>query len=285
MISAILSLILCVSATLTGITVTLWRPVSHEGILCAAEQSGYVEALSRELKEEFTAIQDTSGIPAEVSDAFVDELLTREEILSPVEQMFGKGEKEIHFEQYSAAINARIEAYAASLREQGELPLDDAQWEELKEGFPVLVAHYVDLTRDFVQLNGIYSMMGAALAFTAKLIPYLFWISLSLALITVVVLILLWKKKVLFFGYLAGVTSGILLLAPSLYLTVSDFLSRLAMKPLYLKEFLTLWADSILSQWILVGSVCLTVGLLCGILHLVIACWDRRKKEEKDVEI
>ncbi len=284
-ISAILSLILCGSATLVGMTATLWRPVSHEGFLRAAEESGYVEELSRTLKEEYTAIQDTSGIPAEVSDAFVDELLTRDQILFPVEQMFGQGKEEIDYEQYSAAVTARIEAYALSLREQGELSLDDTQWEELKEGFPVLVDHYVELTRDFVQMNGVYSLMGAALFFTARVIPYLFWASLALILITAVLLVLLWKKKVLFFGYLTGVTAGILLLIPSLYLTATRFLARLAIKPLYLKALLTVWAESVLSGWILVGSVCLAVGVLCGVLHLVIGHFDRKKAAERTWEV
>ena len=43
-ISAILSLILCASATLSALVATLWKPVSYSGILSAAEKSGYVDA-------------------------------------------------------------------------------------------------------------------------------------------------------------------------------------------------------------------------------------------------
>jgi hypothetical protein len=116
-------------------------------------------------------------------------------MLHPIRQMFGEAGELIDKSLLQASLTARIEAYASSMRERGELEMSQEEWEEMKANFPQLSAFFVDEMEDAVNLNGVYSPLGSILSFASRLLPYLGWGCAVILLLSGGLLYLIHRKK------------------------------------------------------------------------------------------
>jgi hypothetical protein len=263
-ISAVLSLIFAAALTVLAVVFSLEKPLSKSGVYEAVDACGYTDGVTEKIKEEFELLCETSGVPPSLAHAFVEEELSREEMLHPIRQMFGEAGELIDKSLLQASLTARIEAYASSMRERGELEMSQEEWEEMKANFPQLSAFFVDEMEDAVNLNGVYSPLGSILSFASRLLPYLGWGCAVILLLSGGLLYLIHRKKVLYFVYLTFTAAGLLLGVPAAFLLNGNYVMRLGINPIYLRGLLSYIANSFFHRTLIWGLILLVLGIVCG---------------------
>lgn len=267
-ISAVLSFVLSLSLVLLGMVPALDALASEETWVRVAEDGGYAETLRERLLEKYEFLGQTSGVPASVYRAFLEEELTSSEALLPLLGMFSEETNTVDRDAMTEAFCQRVEEYALSLQLSGELVLSEEEWAEMKADFPTLAEYYIDELVSAVNMSGVFTVMGSALRILKKLILPILLCGAVFGVFSLGLLILIRKKKILYFGYLTLLSSGILLMAPALWLKIGDYAAKLAIEPSYLKELLVALTDIFSEKLLLVGGIFAALGVILGVLAI-----------------
>ncbi len=258
--------------------------VSEACVMKVVDEIGYEELVRENIQESFESLCETSGVPASLTTAFLEEEVTREDILLPILQMFTQETLEPDTETWKEAFSARVEHYAQGLRESGELSVSDEDWEAMKAGFPEMANYFVKEVRASIRLSGLFAPLGSAFSVVAALSPYLTWGSIVGAAFCALLLLLIWKKRVWYFAYVGMTASGILFLLPALLYRAQNYVSRLGIQPIYLKRFLSGIVDLLAQRFLQTGTIFLVVGAVFGILVIVLSLTGGKKKSEANLE-
>ena len=283
---AITSVLLIVLASALCLLMLLWGvrgPLSKEGIFAALEEIGYTESMKELLKADCKSLCQTSGVPEELIASFVEEELVDEIAHYPLEILFEEQEADIDYEAMQSRLAERIGKYARDLRESGKMPLSDDEWAEMEKSFPETASYFVEEIRSSVNLSGIYSMLGSAIDLMNLLIRYLTIGAVFVLLFSLVLLCLVWKRKALVWCYTAFSSAGLLVLVPSALIYIKDFVSRLGLEPVYLKDFVRFEVMSLCHRLMVVGGIALTVGILCGAANWISLLILKQKKKASEV--
>ena len=281
-VSAFLSLVLALSLVLLGILPTLHTLSSSAIWIRVAEDSGYAEKMKEKLLEKYAFLSESSGVPASVCETFLKEQLSADAALAPIMGMFFET-AQFDREAMTGAFCDQVEKYAVSLRESGELKLSEEEWAEMKADFPTLAKYYIDEMSSAVNMGGIFTALGAALRIVQNFVFPVAVIGGLFAVFSLALLLLIHKKKALFFSYLGFFSAGILLTVPAVWLKTGNYVARLGVEPFYLKEMIVSLANALIQKLLVFGVIFLVIGLICGVLVVIF-----RKKtgckagEEKD---
>ncbi len=287
--TAILLVFCATSLCIVSLINSIQKPASPEGILSALEETGYLEGMKQSLGEDCKSLCLTGGIPEELIADFVEEQVVESVAYFPIHQMMGTAEtKAVDYDAMKASLTEKITSFAASLRESGQMPLSDEEWEEMKKGFPETASYFVEEIRTSVQLSGVYSVLGSALGLVERVRPYLFWGALFVLGFSLVLLMKIWKKRVLLCFYTAFASAGFLMLVPSWWVYRVDFVSRLGLEPEYLKRLVRYEVMEVMRALMRRGGSLLAAGLVLGAVSLVLSFWEKKKRglqgEEKAEE-
>ena len=214
-ISFILILILSVSLFATAFMKTLSSALSEQGLFDTLEKAGYADQVREDVLKSFSHLSLTSGVPEDVSRAFLYEDVSDSEILLPLRQIFTEETLEFDTEALTQAFTKRVEAYAEELRASGEIELSDEDFEEMKKSFPETSGYYVRNFRAAVRLSGVYSAFGSLINFVEKLAPLAVKGLIAALAVSALMLLLIQRKGVFFWGY-AGLVSAAVLFLPNL---------------------------------------------------------------------
>ncbi len=281
-VSAFLSLVLALSLVLLGILPALHALSSPAIWSQIAEDGGYAEKMKEKLLEKYTFLSESSGVPASVCEAFLSEQLSAESALAPVMGMFFET-AQFDREAMTAEFCSKVEEYAISLQESGELVLSEEEWTEMKADFPTLAKYYIDEMSSAVNMSGIFSTLGAALRIVQELILPIAVTGGVFAAFSLALLLLIHKRKTLYFSYIGFFSAGILLTAPALWLKAGNYVARLGVEPLHLKEMIVSLFNVLIGRFVTVGASFLVIGLICGVLAVIFCkktgCTVREEKE------
>jgi len=267
-VSVFLSFVLSLSLVLLGILPVLHTLSSSAAWSRIAADSGYAQKMEEKLLEKFSFLSESSGVPASVCSAFLKEQLTSDAALAPVMGMFFETEQ-FDREAMTEAFCRKVEEYAVSLQESGELKLSEEEWAEMKGDFPTLAKYYIDEMSSAVNMSGIFSTLGGALRLVQKLVLPIAVIGGLFAVFSMALLLLIHKKKVLFYSYLGFFSAGLLLTVPAVWLKLGNYVARLGVEPLHLKEMIVSLANVLIQKLMTFGIVFLAVGLVCGVLAVI----------------
>ncbi len=281
-ISSFLSLVLALSFVLFGLLPLLQTVSSADSWLQLAQQSAYAEKMRENLLKKYTFLSETSGVPASVCSAFLEEELPFDLAISPISKMFSDDTASFDREKITEAFCKKVEAYAMSLRESGELEISEEEWTEMKEDFPVLAKYYVDEFSSAMNMSGIFSMLASPLRMVKKIISPVAVAAGIFFVFAFVLLVLIQKKKVFVFGYLGFVSAGILLFAPALWLKMGNYLSRLGVEPVYLKDLIVTLGNTVIQKMLNFGIAYFVLGVIFGILAIIIYKKEKKSKEENN---
>lgn len=279
--SAVLSVILSMSLVILGLLPSLHFLSSADGWKTVLEESGYAEKMKEDLLKQYGFLGETSGVPESVCRSFLEDCLSSELAYSAVLGMFSSESKNFDREEMTASFCRYVEEYAKDLRESGELVLTETEWEEMKADFPSLAKYYIDEMAYALNMSGVFSMMGSALRLLQKLISPILIASSVFAAVSFILLALIQRKNVLFYGYVSAVASGLLLTVPTIWLKTGNYVARLGIEPLYLKEMLAQLTSVMLEKLLFFGILFCAVGILLGVGATVLFLVQKKKKSEK----
>lgn len=283
---SLLSLVLTFSVLLSGLAFLLQRSFCRkEAILEAAENADYRSLFIESMKAEYAPLCTTSGVSSEVTDAFLEEFVTQEIYLFPIERIFTENSEGLDWEAGKALLQEKIYDYALGLRESGELDVTDREWEEIVAGFPTLCDYYITSLREAVMLNGIYDMMGGLIRRIASFLPYL-WAGVAFFAVSCLLLgALIGKVKgflsLLYASFGAG---GLVFTVLPLLFRKEGYIMRLSLDPMYLRAFLHEVIEGMMDSAIFWGALSLLLALICGIGCVAFSKAQRKKKIQNTVE-
>lgn len=280
-ISAFLLIIFSVSLTLALLTLLGSSVLSCETFSDAVEQTGYVQGVREEIRGDFESLCVTTGIPPALAESFLEECVSDEDLLLPILQMDTDETLSHDTAAWNGEFCRRVEAYAVTLQEQGDLELTEEEWEQMKNSFPETANHFISKITGAVRLSGLFSVVGSAVRLVEKLTPYALAASIFLAFCSAVLLVLIQKKNSPLFAYIGFAASGILFLTPAFVLKNGNYAVRMSIEPSYLKGLLVDLNDRLLGGMTVVGTVLFAVAVAFGALNLVLALMKNKCKLEE----
>ena len=281
-ISLFLSLVLALSLVLLASLPVLCTLSSSESWSQIAKNSGYAEEMKETLLKKYAFLNESSGVPNSVCDTFLKEQLSSDAAIAPIMGMFSEPTS-FDREAVTEAFCLKVEEYAVSLRESGELKITEEEWAEMKSDFPTLAKYYIDEMYSAVNMSGVFSSLGGALGIMQKLILPIAVAGGLFAAFSMVLLILIQKKKIFFYAYLGFFSSGLLLTVPTVWLGKGNYVARLGIEPLYLKDIIAAVVNVLIQKLMTFGIAFLAVGLICGVLAIIFRQKTRTKVgEEKE---
>lgn len=269
-IVSLLLLLFSASLSLGLLTLAGGSVLSYECILDATEKTEYTEKLRAEIRDSFESIGRTTGIPSSLTDAFLDECVSDEDLLLPVRQMNTDETLTHDVAAWKQEFCRRLEDYAATLQESGELELTEEEWEQMKASFAETSTHFIGEITDSVRLSGLYSVVGSVMRLMERLKPYVLISCAAFVLLSAVLLVSIGKKNAAFFAYAGFLASGLLFLVPALVLQTGAYVARLRIEPFYLRDLLVWLSDVCLERLAFVGMLLCAAGLLFGAVTLVL---------------
>lgn len=277
---SLLSLVLTFTVLLSGVSFVLQSAFCREeAILQAVRNADYRALFIENMKEEYAPLCTTSGVSGEVTDAFLEEFVTNELALFPIERIFTENTEGLDLQAGKGLLQEKILRYAVSLRESGELNVTDREWEEIVAGFPGLSDYFITSLREAVMLNGIYDLMGSLIRRIASFLPYL-WAGLAFFAVSCFLLgFLIGKKK----GFLSLIyasfgAAGLIFTVLPLLFRREGYTMRLNLDPMYLRAFLHEVMEGLIDKAILWGALCLALALVCGAIRLVLSKTGNKKE-------
>lgn len=276
-ISLFLLLIFSASLVIFILTPLAKNALSENNVKRIMEEIHYTQGVREDIGSAFEPLCVTSGIPKELADSFLNEAVSDEALIQPVLQMYTEETLSLPTQAWKQEFTKRVTDYAATLRKEEVLELTDEEFEVLKASFPETAEYFVSEIASSIRLSGVYSVLGAAIGMVERLAPYVLIASGMFALFSGLLLLLIQKKKTLFFAYVGFVSAGVLFLIPSLLYITSNYLAKLNLKPAYLKNLICSVADGFCQNILAAGIILCTVGILFGFFSLFLA----RKKQAK----
>ena len=273
-ISAALAFLLAFSLLMASVIPALYALTGEKNVRAALEGADYDRRVTEDIKSRFTALSLTTGLGEEVMNAFLDEILTEDLIEKPVFAMIGSESGRPDREALVEDFSARILAYAEKLRAEGELVMTPDQWQETKDGFPSVAGYYIDSVMAAVYLNGLYGVMGTAVSFVKRVLPYLVGAAAIVSLGSMILLIAIRKKRVFPYLYASFVSSGLLSVLASALFLGGEWGMRLGIDPAYLK----LYVNEILCAFARCVLICGAVLFAAGIVFLLIELFRGNKR-------
>ena len=273
-------LLLLVIPSLAGLAVCLAENslVSHDAFRATALESGWVEGVRQKVRQDFEPLNDVSGVPTDVTDAFLEEKLT-EELCA----FFWDGSgASFPKEELVGDLAERIRLCAAKMRDAGEIYVTDEEWEEILKNAVDTATYFVDAIRMDVNLRGMGAYAESLADHWQKLYPILVSGCAVLALGGILVLWLIFRKRVFTYLYAAFFGAGLVILAPVIWLIRADLAGRLQVGPFYLKDFLIRLYETACHRSLIAGIVLAALGLLFGVLALILHFTRRPEAEEKE---
>ena len=99
--------------------------------------------------------------------------------------------------------------------------------------------------------------------------------------VSLILLALIQRKNVLFYGYVSAVASGLLLTVPTIWMKTGNYVARLGIEPLYLKEMLAQLTSVMLEKVLFFGILFCAVGVLLGVGATALSFVQKKNKSEK----
>lgn len=269
-ISAVLVFLLAFSLLAGSLIPALYALTGEKNIRCALEGADYYHRVTENVKSRFAALSLTTGLGAEVTDAFLEEVLTEEFIGKPTFAVIGAESGRPDRQALIDDFSARILAFAEKLRAGGELVMTPEQWQETKEDFPSVAAYYIDSVMGAVYMNGIYGTMGTAVSFVKRVLPYLVGAVAVVFLGSLLLLIALQKKQVFLYLYASFGSAGLLSTLASTLFFGGEWGMRLGIDPAHLKLFINELLCSFARRVLTSGVVMLVVGIAFLVVGMIL---------------
>ena len=283
-VTAVLALILTPALALLLAGAAVNGLANRAALASLARESGWIEGVERKIRADFEPLCHVSGVPRELTDAFLDDTLDEETAFL----FWGGPEADIPQEELTKDLAARIRALAEKMREDGEIFVSDEDWAVMNENFEATARQFTDAERAAVHLRGKAALVESVTDAWAKAFPHLVGFTATLTAGSVALAALIHRKKVFAFLYAAFSASGLVLIGPVLYLMKEDFAGRLQLGPDYLKAFLEAVCDAALNRVLIAGIAVLAAGIACGIAAFLLsrkAKNESEKREEHDPKV
>ncbi len=261
--------------------------VSEKSVMKTLEAVCYPQKVREEIRGAFENLCVTSGIPQELTDSFLEEVVSDEALIQPILQMYTDETLSLPTQAWKGEFVARVEAYAATLQKKEGTKITDEELEELKASFPETADYFISEIKSSIRLSGLFSVLGSVIGMMERFLPYVMTAGLVFALFSASLLFLIWKKKIFFFSYASFVSAGILFLVPSLLYRAGNYTERLSVEPVYLKQLICTILDGFFQNMFIAGIVLCIIGILFGSrpLYLFAKNWKEKAKKEKPEEI
>ncbi|MBQ3076117.1 MAG: hypothetical protein IJC26_08605, partial [Clostridia bacterium] len=238
------------------------------------------QGVREDIQAAFEPLCVTSGIPKELTDSFLEEVVKEEELIQPILQMYTEETLSLPTVAWKEDFSKRVEEYALTLRSENILEMTDEEFETLKASFPETADYFISEIASSIRLSGLFSVLGSAFGMVDRLMPYVALASIVFALFSGILLILIWKKKMLGFAYIGFVSAGILFLAPALLFRAGNYVARLNVEPSYFKQLFCSLSDGFIENVLVAGIAFCTIGILFGILALL---FSKNKTNQKKI--
>lgn len=265
----------CAFALLVACTLpALYSLTGEAGVRKALTRVDYKARVLNDIKDGFAALSRTTGLGEEVTNAFLEEVLTQDVIEKPVFAILGGEAGSPDRAAMIEDLSARILTYAEGLRASGDLVMTPEQWQETKDDFPSVAGYYIDKVMGAVYLNGIYGVMGTALSFVARVRPYLAGFAAIVLVGSVLLLLALQKKRIFPYLYAAFTSAGLLSTTCSALFLSGEWGMRIGLEPAYLKLFL----NEILCDFARCVLICGCIMIAVGIAFLIVGIFSGKKR-------
>jgi len=242
--------------------------LSEQNVKKTLEEIHYPQGVREDIQAAFEPLCITGGIPKELTDSFLEEAVTDEELIQPILQMYTEETLSLPTAKWKEDFSKRVEEYASTLRKEEVLEMSDEEFETLKASFPETADYFISEIASSIRLSGLFSVLGSVIGLLERLAPYVFLASAVFALFSGALLVLIRKKKVLFSAYVGFFSAGILFLAPAFLYQATNYVARLSIEPAYFKQLVVSLSDVFCQKLLVAGIVLCAVGILFGCLSL-----------------
>ena len=239
--------------------------VWHEEAL----KTDYAEKMRALVKEQYSSISLTTGVPAELSDAYVEKALTDEIALYAFTHP--ETRNEIDLSDFREGFLAEVRTLAAKMEENGEIYLSsEEEREEMDGALQGLADDYTQTLRNSVLLRGVFSGLAAAKGYYDSLKLYVYGALALFGVISLALLFLINKKRVFPYLYAAFSSAGVLLIGLTAGIRIWNGVPRLSVEPDYLKDWIVALSGRFLTDTMIAGAALLAAGLLFGAAAMIV---------------
>ena len=283
-VTGVLALILTTALALLSAGLAVNGLADRAALADLARDSGWIEGVERKIRADFEPLCHVSGVPQELTDAFLADTLDEETAFL----FWGGIGADLPWEDLTKDLAARIRALAVHMRENGEIFVSDEDWAVMNENFETTARHFIDAERAAVHPRGMAARVESVVDAWAKAFPGLIAFTAVLTAGSAALAAAIHRKKVFAFLYAAFGAAGLVLICPALFLMKEGYAARLQLGPDYLKAFLEGVYGAALNRILLAGIALLAAGGACGIAALLLgrkAKTEREKRKEHDPKV
>lgn len=244
-----------------------------------SDENNIPDLAMEEIEKYFKDSEDYSGIPADVYISTISKDDIRYIINLKISKAFAiiADSEQMQPFDYKELEN-RITNYFDNFAEKNNVEVDEAYNTQLQKTIDTAKSEIEDFS-DIYMLDFMYEKnVLSKLSDLYKYIDTIMYICLGLALVCVIIMIIISRKKIsnAFYWYsMSFICSSALMLIPTLYVKFSDLISKLIIRNECIYAAMTSYMEKIISVMLMLEIAMLFIGIILIVFNLLVSKKDK----------